>query len=151
MFGINKHNYLLMEEKMANYNIVDIEGIGPTYGEKLTKAGVRTVNALLEKGATKKGRKELAEKSDIDETLILKWVNFADLYRIKGVGSEYSDLLERAGVDTVKELATRNAENLQAKLAEVNAEKKLVRVVPGLKAVTGWIEQAKKLKPMITY
>jgi len=136
---------------MANYKISDIEGIGPAYSEKLQAAGVRSLNALLEKGCSKKGRKELSAQSGIDESTILKWVNMADLYRVKGVGSEYSELLEKAGVDTVKELRNRKPENLHAKMLEVNAEKKLVRQVPGLKSVQNWVEAAKKLEPKVTY
>lgn len=132
--------------------ISDIEGIGPAYAEKLKKANVRSVQALLKKGGSKSGRKELAQKTGIDETLILKWVNMADLYRIKGVGSEYAELLEKAGVDTVKELKNRKADNLYAKLKEVNSSgRALVRQVPGLKRVESWIEQAKKLDPAVTY
>jgi predicted flap endonuclease-1-like 5' DNA nuclease len=104
-----------------------IEGIGDAYAEKLKGAGVGSVEALLEKGATAKGRKELVQASGISDTLILKWVNRADLFRVKGLGEEYTDLLEKAGVDTVPELAQRKAENLARKLAEVNAEKNLVR------------------------
>lgn len=137
---------------MANYKISDIEGIGPAYQEKLKKTNVKSVNALLKAGASKAGRKELAQVSGIDETLILKWVNMADLYRVKGVGSEYSELLEKAGVDTVKELRNRNAENLHAKMKEVNSEgRALVRQLPGLKVVQKWVEEAKKLDPMVTY
>ena len=136
---------------MANYTISDVEGIGPAYAEKLKAAGVRSVNALLEKGCTPKGRKTLAEKSGIDETLILKWVNMADLYRVRGIGSEYSELLERAGVDTVKELKTRRSDNLHAALKRVNSEKKLVRLVPGLKTVEKWVKQAASLPPKVTY
>ena len=137
---------------MATYKIADIEGIGPAFAEKLKKAGVRSVNALLNAGCTRKGRKQLSEKSGIDETLILKWVNFADLYRIKGVGSEYSELLEKAGVDTVKELAKRKPDNLYNKIVEVNSKKRaLVRQLPGMKIVQNWIEQAKKIDPKVTY
>ncbi|MBN1558770.1 DUF4332 domain-containing protein [candidate division KSB1 bacterium] len=136
---------------MANYKISDIEGIGTVYAAKLKKVGVKSTNVMLKIGGTKKGRKELAEKSGVDETLILKWVNRADLLRIKGVGSEYSDLLESAGVDTVKELKTRKAENLHAKMVEVNAKKKLVRLMPSLKSVKKWIEQAAKLDARVTY
>lgn len=131
--------------------IVDIEGVGPAYAAKLAGAGVATTEALLEKGATAKGRKELAEKSGIKEELILKWVNHSDLYRIKGVGSEYADLLEAAGVDTVPELATRKPENLLEKMTAVNTAKKLVRKLPVLKQVVDWVEQAKKLPRVITY
>lgn len=138
---------------MANYTISDIEGIGPSFAEKLGKAGIRSVMALLKQGASRKGRKELAEASGVDESMILKWVNMADLYRVKGIGSEYAELLERAGVDTVKELRNRNAENLTAKMAEVNSagSRPLVRQLPGLKRVQGWVDEAKKLDPMVTY
>ena len=137
---------------MANYKISDIEGIGPVFAEKLSKAGVRSVNKLLEKGATRTGRKDLANATGIDDSVILKWVNMADLYRVKGIGSEYSELLEKAGVDTVKELATRKAENLQAKMVEVNSTgRPLVRQVPGLKRVQSWVANAKKLDPKVSY
>ncbi|MBN1482475.1 DUF4332 domain-containing protein [candidate division KSB1 bacterium] len=136
---------------MANYKISDIEGIGTVYAEKLKAVGVASVNSLLEKGGTKKGRKELAEKTKIDESLILKWVNSADLFRVPGIGTEYSELLERAGVDTAKELKSRKPENLHAKLVEVNAQKKLVRLVPSLSAVQKWIEEASKLEAKVTY
>ena len=136
---------------MANYKISDIEGIGPKYAEKLRNIKILTVYGLLEKGATKNGRKGIAESTGIDETLILKWVNAADLYRVKGIGSEYSQLLEKAGVDTVKELRNRKAENLHAKIAEVNASSKLVRQLPSLKMVESWIETAKGLEPMVKY
>ncbi len=132
-------------------SIVDIEGIGPVYQEKLAKAGIKTVEGLLKDGATKKGRVAIALASDIDEGRILDWVNMADLFRIKGVASQFAELLKASGVDTVKELRTRNAENLHAKLEEVNAEKKLTRVVPSLDKVTDFIDQAKGLEPMVTY
>ena len=131
--------------------IVDVEGIGVKYAEKLQKAGISTTQALLKAGMTPKGRKELAEKTGISEALILEWVNHVDLYRIKGVGSEYSDLLEAAGVDTVPELAQRKAANLAQKMEAVNKEKKLVRKLPVEKQVADWIEQAKKLPRVITY
>ena len=132
-------------------NIATIEGIGPVFAEKLVAAGVKTVEALLDKAKDPKGRKALAEASGIDEKKILNWANKADLMRIKGVGEEYSDLLEAAGVDTVKELKHRKAENLHAKMEEVNAEKKLVRQTPSLKSVTDWVEQAKELPAVMTY
>ena len=131
--------------------ITEIEGIGPVYGEKLAGAGVKTVEGLLEAGASKAGRKKIAADSGIDEGKILDWVNMADLFRIKGVASQFAELLKAAGVDTVKELRTRNAENLHAKLVEVQAEKKITRAVPGLSQVTDYIEQAKALEPMVTY
>jgi predicted flap endonuclease-1-like 5' DNA nuclease len=131
--------------------ILEIEGIGPAYAQKLKKAGVETVEALLEKGATPKGRKELAEKSGLNDAFILKWVNHADLFRVKGIGSEYSELLEASGVDTVVELALRKANNLTKKMAEVNGVKKLVRRLPVESQVANWIEQAKKLPRVVTY
>jgi len=131
--------------------IEDIEGIGPAYAKKLMEAGVHTTDDLLKVGATAKGREELGKKTGIAHKLILEWVNLADLYRIKGVGQEYSDLLEESGVDTIVELAKRVPENLHAKLLEVNVEKKLVRRPPPLSAVKNWVEQAKKLKRVVEY
>lgn len=137
---------------MPNYTISDIEGIGPKFAEKLKECGVRSVNALLKRGHDRKGRKELAEASGIDAGQILKWVNMADLYRVKGIGSEYSELLEKAGVDTVKELRNRNPENLYNKMKEVNnSGRPLVRQLPGLKQVEGWVAAAKTMEPMVTY
>ena len=137
---------------MANYKIEDIEGIGPAMGKKLRAAGIKSVNALLKKGCTRQGRKAIANDSGIDDSVILKWVNMADLYRVKGVGSEYSALLEKAGVDTVKELRNRNADNLHAKMAEVNSEGRgLVRQLPSASMVKSWVEHAKTLEPMVTY
>ncbi len=131
--------------------VAEIEGIGPVYAEKLSKAGVLTVEGLLEKGASRTGRKNMAEESGIDESKILNWVNKADLFRIKGVGPQFSELLEAAGVDTVKELKNRNPENLHAKLVEVQAEKKITRAVPALKQVIKFVDQAKNLPPIVTY
>jgi len=131
--------------------IVEVEGIGPVYAEKLSQAGVMTVEGLLDKGSTRAGRKKIAEETGVDEGKILNWVNKADLFRIKGIGPQFSELLEAAGVDTVKELRNRNAENLHAKLVEVQAEKKITRAVPALKQVTNFVEQAKNLPPIVTY
>lgn len=131
--------------------ISDIEGIGGNYAQKLVGLDIKTVESLLKQGAGKKGRKEIAEKSGIAEKLILKWVNRADLSRIKGIGEEYADLLELAGVDTVPELGQRNAENLCNKIVEVNAEKNLVRQVPAKSKVEDWIKQAKELDRVVTY
>jgi predicted flap endonuclease-1-like 5' DNA nuclease len=131
--------------------IIDIEGIGPAYAEKLEKANIKTVEALLKEGASKKGRQGIAETTGIDEKKILTWVNMADLFRIKGVASQFAELLEAAGVDTVKELRNRNAENLHAKLEEINKEKNLTRVVPSAEKVADFIDQAKKLEPVVTY
>jgi len=128
-----------------------IEGIGEVYAEKLRAAGIRGTNDLLKKGSTKKGRQALAELAGVSEKLILEWVNHADLFRIKGIGPEYADLLEEAGVDTVVELAQRNPNNLYEKIVEVNAEKKLVRRLPTLNMIKAWIAQAKQLPRVITY
>ena len=132
-------------------SLISIEGIGAVYKEKLQHAGVGTVEALLERGATPKGRKELAELTGAGDERILDWVNRADLYRIKGVREEYSDLLERAGVDTVLELAQRNPDNLHAKMREVNSEKKLVRRLPTQAQVRDWVAQAKDLPRRVSY
>jgi predicted flap endonuclease-1-like 5' DNA nuclease len=131
--------------------IKDVEGIGPKYAEKLKKAGVRSTDKLLEKGATPAMRKTLEEQTGIGHDLILEWVNHVDLYRIKGVGSEYSDLLEEAGVDSVPELAQRKPENLAAAMAETNKKKKIVRKLPTEKMVKKWVEEAKKLPRIIKY
>ena len=129
----------------------EIEGIGQVQAKKLAKAGIKKVEDLLEKGATPKGRQELANTTTISDKQILRWVNMADLFRVKGVGQEYADLLEAAGVDTVKELAQRKAQNLHAKMAEVNEQKKLVRAVPALSQVEKWIAQAKDLPRVVTH
>lgn len=134
---------------MARLSI--IEGIGGTIESKFKASGIASLEALLEAGSTSGGRKELAEKCGLSEKQILKWVNHADLIRIKGVGGEYAELLEAAGVDTVPELATRKPENLFAKMVEVNAEKKLVRKLPVERQVAGWVSQAKELPRKLTY
>ena len=131
--------------------LIDIEGIGPVYAAKLEGAGVGSAEALLEQGATPKGRMEIAEKSGISDGLILEWVNHVDLYRIRGIGSEYADLLEEAGVDTVPELAQRKPDNLLEKMTAVNAQKKLVRRLPVLSQVESWVEQAKRLERKVSY
>ena len=132
-------------------NILEIEGIGPVYAEKLKAIGISTTNKLLKMGSTPKGREELTEKSGISKDLLLEWINLCDLFRIKGVAEEYSDLLEEAGVDTVPELAQRNANNLHAKLVEVNEMKKLVRQLPSQRQVADWVMQAKELPRIIHY
>jgi predicted flap endonuclease-1-like 5' DNA nuclease len=131
--------------------IIDIEGIGPVYAKKLVKVGVRSVEALLKMAASPKGRKELAAASGIDQTLILEWVNRADLYRVKGVGKQYSDLLEKSGVDTVVELSKRVPQNLYNKMVEINQAKNLVNGMPGLSQVEDWVAQAKQLPRVVTY
>ena len=129
----------------------EIEGIGETYSAKLESAGVSSLENLLSNCCEKKGRKEIAEKSGISEKQILNWVNRADLSRIKGVSTQYADLLEYAGVDTVPELAQRNPENLQLKMAEVNEDKHLVRKVPTTSQVQDWVSQAKELPRVVTH
>lgn len=131
--------------------LIDIEGVGEKYASKLQKAGVTSTNSLLEKGASPAGRKEIAQKTGVSEQLILEWVNRVDLYRIKGIGSEYSDLLEASGVDTVVELSKRKADNLYSKMVEVNEAKKKVRKLPTPAQVEDWIAQAKGLPRAITY
>ena len=128
-----------------------IEGIGPVYAEKLRAAGIGSVSALLRAGATPEGRRDLEEKSGIGHEYILDWVNRADLMRIRGIGEEYSDLLEWAGVDTVPELAQRNSDNLIRKILEVNEEKRLVRRPPTRDMVARWIEQAKTLARAVSH
>ena len=131
--------------------IIDIEGIGPAYAQKLAKAGIRTTNALLKKGASASGRSEIEAMTGIGHALILEWVNLADLFRIKGVGSQYSDLLEEAGVDTVDELSRRVAQNLYVKMQQVNQAGNLVNKMPTLSQIEDWIKQAKKLPKAVTY
>jgi predicted flap endonuclease-1-like 5' DNA nuclease len=131
--------------------ISDIEGIGAAYAAKLRKAGVRSTNELLKVGATKKGRAELAKATGFDAKTILEWVNRADLFRVKGIGAQYSDLLEAAGVDTVLELAKRKPETLLETLIKVNEKKNKVNQVPGLSNVKAWIKSAKSLKRAVEY
>lgn len=146
----------LEEEKSSKtskalINIEEIEGIGPTYGKKLNDQRIMTTDGLLWAGSTPKKRKRLAEKTGISEKLILDWVNLADLFRINGIGQEYSGLLEEAGVDTVVELAKRNPYNLHAKILDVNEVKHLVRKVPSLNQVKDWVKQARKLPRKVEY
>ncbi len=133
------------------YKIDEIEGVGSVYAQKLESAGVKTTEALLERAATKKGRQTLAEETGISEKLILKWANHADLFRIKGVAGQFAELLEAAGVDTVKELRHRVAANLQPKLVEINDARNLCNRVPSVAEVQRMIDQAKELEPKITY
>lgn len=133
------------------YKIDTIEGIGPSFKEKLAAADIKTTDDLLKLCCDKKGRKATAETTGCSESQLLKWVNMADLMRISGVGEEYSELLEAAGVDTVKELRNRNAANLTKAMAETNEQKKLVRSVPSESQVTKWVDQAKELDPLITH
>jgi len=135
----------------SSARVEEIEGIGPTYAKKLKDAMIKTTDELLGAGGTKQGRKELSEKTGISETIILEWVNMADLFRIKGIGEEYSDLLKEAGVSTVVELARRNPENLHETLVGVNEAKKLVRRTTTLNQTKDWIEQAKILPRKVEY
>ena len=131
--------------------IVEVEGIGPAYAEKLEVCGIKTTDSLLEKGAAAQDRKAIAEQSGIGEKVILKWVNMCDLFRVKGVGQEYAELLEAAGVDTVPELAQRNAENLAKAMVTLKDEKSLVRSTPSQSVVEGWIAHAKELPRVINH
>lgn len=143
---INHKNFIIMAHK-----VIDIEGVGAAYAEKLAAAGINNTDELLEKCAAPAGRKALAEETGIEEKRILRWCNHADLFRVKGVGPQFAELLEAAGVDTVKELAHRNAENLAAKMAEVNAEKNLVNRVPVASELQRMIDGAKELPGVLTY
>jgi predicted flap endonuclease-1-like 5' DNA nuclease len=131
--------------------IINIEGIGLKYAEILQEIGIRSTERLLLVASHKQGRNDLATQVDIPEKLILEWVNLADLIRIKGIGEEYSDLLEEAGVDTIKELRNRNPTNLFEALKNTNIEKHLVRRLPSPKDVEKWVKEAKNLKPLVTY
>jgi len=144
----NKHN---RERRPVVTNLRQIEGIGPVYADKLQQTGIESIEDLLNKGAAPQGRKEIAEKTGISPKLVLRWINRADLARVQGIGEEYGDLLEAAGVDTVPELAQRNPQNLYQKLREVNAEKKLVRHLPSQAQVESWVTQAKELPRVMTY
>ena len=133
------------------YEIKEIEGIGPASAEKLAKAKIATTDDLLKLCGHAAGRKEVAEKTGVSEAQILTWSNLADLMRVSGIGPQYSELLKASGVDTIKELRQRNAENLAEKMKEINEKKKLARVSPAAKVVAGWIEKAKTMEPKITH
>lgn len=133
------------------YKVIDIEGVGDVFAEKLNAAGIKTDAELLTKCSKPAGRKELAEQTGISSKLIMKWTNHCDLYRINGVGPQFAELLEAAGVDTVKELRHRVPENLQKKLEEVNAQKNLVSRVPVVAEVQKMVDKAKDLPPMVEY
>ena len=132
-------------------NIDSIEGVGESYALKLKAAGISTTQSLLEQGASTQGREAIVEQTGISEKLVLRWVNHADLFRLNGVGGEFAELLEASGVDTVPELAQRNAANLCLKMAAVNAEKKLTRKVPTEAQIAGWIAEAKILPKVVTH
>ena len=132
--------------------LIDVEGIGPVYAEKLKSAGAETTKDLLKLAKTPALRKKLAEAAGIAETLILKWANHADLMRIKGIGGEYAELLEKIGVDTVKELAKRNADNLFEAVEKFDlTASPIVRRKPGMDDIRTWIRQAKRLNPTLKY
>jgi predicted flap endonuclease-1-like 5' DNA nuclease len=131
--------------------VLEIEGVGTKYAGQLRTVGILTDADLLEKGATRKGRAELAEASGIPDRLILEWVNHADLMRIKGVGPEYADLLEEAGVDTVPELARRDPVHLHEAITALLLEKELVRRPPTEGMVADWVAEAKTLGRVIEY
>jgi predicted flap endonuclease-1-like 5' DNA nuclease len=133
------------------YKIDEIEGIGPAYREKLQTAGIGNTDDLLEHCATPKGRAAIAEKTGLSEKNLLGWTNMADLMRVSGIGRQYAELLEASGVDTIKELRNRNAENLAGKMDEVNRQKNLANATPSAKTVEDWIAQAKQTDPKITY
>ncbi len=133
------------------YRIEEIEGIGLAYSEKLAAVGIRDTDAFLAHCAGRKGRKEIAAKAHISEKHLLKWANLADLMRISGIGPQFSELLEAAGVDTVKELRNRNAENLATEMKQVQQEKRLTRTAPGISTVSRWVAQAKQLNPVISH
>jgi predicted flap endonuclease-1-like 5' DNA nuclease len=133
------------------YRIDEIEGIGPAYREKLGAAKIETTDDLLNECCEPSGRKAISEKTGMSEKVLLDWTNKADLMRISGVGPQFSELLEAAGVDTVKELRNRNAENLATKMSEVNDEKKLAKTSPSVEAIKKWVGQAKELDPIIKY
>ena len=134
-----------------DYKIEEIEGIGPSYAEKLAAANIKKTGDLLKHCADRKGRATTAKSTGVSETLLLKWANMADMMRLKGVGRQYAEMLEAAGVDTVKELATRRPDNLAAKMAEINQAKKLAKAVPAEKIVAEWIAAAKTTPPTITH
>lgn len=133
------------------YTIEDIEGIGGTYGEKLRAVGITNTGHLLDKAETKAGRKALASETGVSEKLILTWVNHADLMRVSGIGPQYAELLEDAGVDTIKELRTRNAENLATKMVGTNAAQKVSGNVPSSSMIQKWIDAAKDMEPRVKY
>lgn len=134
-----------------SYNIEEIEGIGQVYADKLKAIGIKTTDDLLERAATPKGRNEIAEETGISDKLVLRWANHADLFRIKGIAGQFAELLEAAGVDTVKELRHRVPANLHAKLVEVNEERNLCNRVPAESEIEKMVEQAKELEPKMTY
>ena len=140
-----------LKVEVHSLSLLRIEGIGAVHVERLARAGIKSLQSLFNRGRTPKGRREIAAESGIDERIILNWVNRADLMRLHGIGEEYADLLEQAGVDTPVELAHRVPENLYRKLVEENQNKKITRRTPSLKQVSAWVQEAKKLPRVVTY
>jgi predicted flap endonuclease-1-like 5' DNA nuclease len=140
-----------MEESDMAYGIEEVEGIGPAFAQKLSVVKIQTTEDLLRVCSDAKGRKEVAAKTGVSEGQLLKWSNLADLMRVSGIGPQFSELLEAAGVDTIKELRTRNAENLAEKMKEVNTTKNLTNAVPTATVISTWIEKAKGMEPKITH
>jgi len=135
----------------VGYRIDEIEGIGPANRAKLAKASINTTDKLLQLCAKKKGRDEVAGQTGLQAKQLLVWANMADLMRIKGIGRQFAEVLKASGVDTVKELRNRRADNLAAKMAEVNAAKKLAKTSPNKDIVQGWVDRAKELPPLISH
>ena len=133
------------------YKIEEIEGIGPSYGRRLDKAGIKNTDQLLDLCCTPTGRKHVAGRTGLSEKQLLEWTNMADLMRVSGVGRQFAELLEASGVDTIKELRSRNAENLAKAIQQVNEERRLARATPSVSMVSTWIAQAKKTDPKISY
>lgn len=134
-----------------DYKIEEIEGIGPSYAEKLAEAGISTTGKLLDECCSRKGRQAMAESTGVSEKLLLKWSNMADMMRISGIGPQFAEMLEAAGVDTVKELAQRRADNLAAKMEEVKEAKRIAKATPAESIVAGWIKSAGDTPPRMTY
>ncbi|HKI17160.1 MAG TPA: DUF4332 domain-containing protein [Isosphaeraceae bacterium] len=132
-------------------DVIEVEGIGAAYAQKLKQAGIATTDAMLKAGATPAGRQKIAEKTGISGKRILRWINHVDLFRVNGIQKQYAELLEAAGVDTIPELAQRDPSHLHPRLAEVNKKKNLVNKLPGQDQVADWVSQAKKLPRVITY
>jgi predicted flap endonuclease-1-like 5' DNA nuclease len=133
------------------YKIEDIEGIGPVYRSKLSKAGINSTADLLKQCGSAKGRRQVTVTSGLEESQLLKWANLADLMRIRGIGTQFSELLEAAGVDTVKELRNRRVDNLAAAVKAANAKRKLTRATPSERRIAAWIAEAKGMTPMISH
>jgi predicted flap endonuclease-1-like 5' DNA nuclease len=140
-----------LQEGVVQYKVEKIEGVGAKFAAKLAQSGITNTKHLLDRAASRKGRAELAKATGVDEKLILKWANMSDLMRIKGVGEEFSELLEIAGVDTIKELAKRRPDNLRTAMIEANDKRKLVRQLPSIGQCESWVKQAKEMPAVMTY